>query len=74
MTEKIIVLGSNGQIGTELVMSLRAKYGVEQVIASDIRTTDNPLTSEGPFELANVLDKTTCTSCLLNISLHRSIY
>jgi nucleoside-diphosphate-sugar epimerase len=57
MTEKIIVIGSNGQIGTELVMNLRAKYGNDRVIASDIRTTDNPLTESGPFELINVLDK-----------------
>lgn len=57
MNEKIIVLGSNGQIGTELVMNLRAKYGNDQVIASDIRNTDNAVINAGPFELANVLDK-----------------
>jgi nucleoside-diphosphate-sugar epimerase len=57
MNEKIIVLGSNGQIGTELVMNLRAKYGNDQVVASDIRTSDNPVINAGPFELANVLDK-----------------
>lgn len=57
MTETIIVFGSNGQIGTELVMNLRAKYGESQVIASDIRTTDNTTINPGPFELANVLDK-----------------
>jgi len=38
-------------------MSLRAKYGHEQVIASDIHQVDNPLTNDGPFELVNVLDK-----------------
>ena len=57
MTETIIVLGSNGQIGTELVMNLRAKYGDQQVVASDIRQTDNAAINAGPFELANVLDK-----------------
>jgi nucleoside-diphosphate-sugar epimerase len=57
MTEKIIVIGSNGQIGTELVMNLRAKYGNDQVVASDIRHTDNPAINAGPFELVNVLDK-----------------
>ena len=57
MTETIIVFGSNGQIGTELVMNLRAKYGESRVIASDIRTTDNVVINSGPFELANVLDK-----------------
>jgi nucleoside-diphosphate-sugar epimerase len=57
MNEKIIVIGSNGQIGTELVMNLRAKYGNEQVIASDIRNPDHALINAGPFELVNVLDK-----------------
>jgi len=57
MNEKIIVLGSNGQIGTELVMNLRAKYGKDQVVASDIRNSDNAVINAGPFELANVLDK-----------------
>lgn len=57
MTEKIIVIGSNGQIGTELVMNLRAKYGNDQVVASDIRNTDNPVINAGPVELVNVLDK-----------------
>jgi len=57
MTETIIVFGSNGQIGTELVMNLGAKYGESRVIASDIRTTDNTAINSGPFELANVLDK-----------------
>lgn len=57
MTETIIVLGSNGQIGTELVMALRAKHGNNQVIASDIRTTDNAAINSGPCELINVLDK-----------------
>lgn len=57
MTETIIVLGSNGQIGTELVMALRAKHGNNQVIASDIKTTDNAAINSGPFELINVLDK-----------------
>ncbi|MDB5116141.1 MAG: NAD-dependent epimerase [Mucilaginibacter sp.] len=57
MNEKIIVIGSNGQIGTELVMNLRAKYGNEQVVASDIRNPDHVLINAGPFELVNVLDK-----------------
>jgi nucleoside-diphosphate-sugar epimerase len=57
MNEKIIVIGSNGQIGTELVMNLRAKYGNEQVVASDIHNPDHVLINAGPFELVNVLDK-----------------
>ena len=33
--EKIVIIGSNGQIGTELVMKLRSIYGADNVIATD---------------------------------------
>ena len=34
--KKILVIGSNGQIGTELVLSLRERYGNEAVFAADL--------------------------------------
>ncbi len=48
--KKILVTGALGQIGTELTMALRDKYGDENVIASDIRV-DPPkkLKESGPF-------------------------
>lgn len=49
----VLVLGSGGQIGTELVSNLRAKYGIENVVASDIKA---PEQSEGIFEVIDVLD------------------
>jgi len=57
MSEKILVIGANGQIGTELVTALRNKYGAEQVIASDINGAAYAIRNTGPFEFANVLDK-----------------
>ncbi len=59
MTEKIIVIGSNGQIGTELVTELRTNYSDEQIIACDIRRPDYDIKNAGPFEFVNVLDKET---------------
>jgi nucleoside-diphosphate-sugar epimerase len=56
MNEKILVIGANGQIGTELVMALRIKYGSDHVIASDVHQADHPVMKEGPFELVDVLD------------------
>jgi nucleoside-diphosphate-sugar epimerase len=58
MSEKILVIGANGQIGTELVMALRNIHGAEAVIASDINSPTYAMRgSTGPFELINVLDK-----------------
>ncbi len=54
MAETILVLGSNGQIGTELVSALRQVHGTNQVIACDIK---EPLNASSPFELSDVLDK-----------------
>ncbi len=57
MNEKILVLGSNGQIGTELVTALRHAYQKDNVIACDIRRPDYEIKNAGPFEFVNVLDK-----------------
>jgi Nucleoside-diphosphate-sugar epimerases len=56
MEERIIILGSNGQIGTELAAALREKFGHTQVITSDIRPPQIP---EGYslFEPVDVLDR-----------------
>ena len=56
MATRVIILGSNGQIGTELVAALRAKHGGQQVIAADIRQPQHADTS-GPFEQIDVLDR-----------------
>lgn len=54
-TEKILVVGSSGQIGTELVAELRTIFGASNVIASDLR---DPFShgSDGPFEVLDILD------------------
>ncbi|TJZ62072.1 NAD-dependent epimerase/dehydratase family protein [Sphingobacterium olei] len=56
MKETIIILGANGQIGTELAIALRKKFGDQQVITSDIREPQT-LSENEIFEPANVLDK-----------------
>ena len=57
MSEKILVIGANGQIGTELVRALRAKYGAWNVVAADIHNSAFPQ-EDGPFEHVNVLQDT----------------
>lgn len=51
MAKSILILGACGQIGTELTMVLREKYGNDAVIASDIREGNESLVQSGPFEL-----------------------
>ena len=53
-TDKILIVGSQGQIGLELTQELRAIYGNDNVIASDVKA---PEQSNGPFETLDVMDK-----------------
>lgn len=57
MQGNILIIGASGQIGIELTLALRAKYGNETVVASDIRKPEDPAFELGPFEILNVLDK-----------------
>ncbi len=53
--EKILVTGALGQIGTELTLALRKKYGSDNVIATDVRPDTNmPLEGTGPFHIVDV--------------------
>lgn len=55
--KKMLVTGAVGQIGSELTTALRARYGEEQVVATDIRMpSDVKLRDSGPFEFLDVLD------------------
>lgn len=51
--ENILVIGSSGQIGTELVRKLREIYGESRVVASDLKASSS---DEGPYEQLDVLD------------------
>ncbi len=57
MKETIIVIGSNGQIGTELVNELRRIHGGSNVVATDIKEPSYDILNGGPFEISDVLDK-----------------
>ena len=54
---KIMVTGALGQIGTELIMALRARYGAENVVATDCRPQPSRnLRDSGPFHTVDVMD------------------
>src|SRR5690606_594194 len=56
MKESILIIGSNGQIGTELANALRSKHGSDNVITSDIRPPEHSESHER-FETIDVLDQ-----------------
>ena len=56
--KKILVTGAVGQIGSELTLALREKYGNENVIATGRKTKpSDELLNSGPFEFINITDK-----------------
>ena len=56
MSKTIVILGACGQIGTELTLALRSRYGSESVIASDIREGTSELMESGPFVTLDATD------------------
>lgn len=57
MDSKILIIGSSGQIGTELVLKLRENFGNANVVASDIRKGNYEVMESGPFEFLDVTNK-----------------
>jgi nucleoside-diphosphate-sugar epimerase len=57
--KKILITGALGQIGSELTVALRKKYGTENVIASDIRHSASKVAEEGPFYSIDVTNPET---------------
>ena len=56
--KKVLVLGAAGQIGSELTLALREKYGNENIIAADIKAfSDEKMAQAGPFYKLNCLEK-----------------
>ncbi len=54
-TKRILVIGSSGQIGTELVEGLRTRFGNENVVASDIK--EPQVKMDGPFAMVDAMDR-----------------
>lgn len=54
---KTLIIGAGGQIGTELTLALRKKWGKDQVIASDIKTEKPANLSEGPYVALDILNR-----------------
>ncbi len=63
---KILVLGSCGQIGTELVLALRQQFGNNNVVAADLRDTCPDILNNGPYIKLDALDRTAVQSYIID--------
>ncbi len=62
---KITVIGSCGQIGTELVLALRNIYGETNVIAADLKEECPPILNNGPYKKMDILDREAVRSFII---------
>ncbi|XP_030600346.1 L-threonine 3-dehydrogenase, mitochondrial-like [Archocentrus centrarchus] len=53
---KVLITGGLGQLGVGLAMSLRRRFGKNNVILSDIRKPPNNIYNNGPFIFSDILD------------------
>ncbi|HAM80789.1 NAD-dependent epimerase/dehydratase family protein [Ornithinibacillus bavariensis] len=51
--KKILITGALGQIGSELITKLRTEYGESNIVATDIRFSEEEA-QKGPFEVVDV--------------------
>ena len=56
MKSRILIIGASGQIGTELTMKLRERFGNDKVVASDIREGNEAMMTSGHFEIHDATD------------------
>ncbi|SDI99533.1 Nucleoside-diphosphate-sugar epimerase [Natribacillus halophilus] len=52
----MLITGAAGQIGSELTLKLRKRYGEKNVIATDIKYEDDEVAQAGPFHILDVTD------------------
>jgi nucleoside-diphosphate-sugar epimerase len=61
---KVLVTGSAGQIGAELVPLLRGRYGNDNVVAGIHKASGGPSLREGPVEVVDVGDVSSVSKAL----------
>ena len=52
----ILVTGARGQIGSDLVRTLRERHGAVAIIATDLREPDQEAETSGPYEVVDIRD------------------
>ena len=64
MASKILIIGACGQIGSELTYKLREQLGIDSVVASDIRKSNEELVNSGPFEIIDAKNLLSVKACI----------
>lgn len=64
--KKILVIGACGQIGSELVMALRTRFGTDQVIAADVKPQPLEVLENGPYVQMDILDRDAVRSYIID--------
>lgn len=54
--EKNLVIGASGQLGIELILGLQKRFGIDSVVASDIKKCDDELVNRSEFILLDATD------------------
>ncbi len=54
--EKNLVIGSSGQLGIELIIGIQERFGIDSVVASDIKKCDDELANRSEFILLDATD------------------
>ena len=68
--KNILVTGALGQIGSELTVELRRRYGSDNVIASDIETVNaGGMRESGPFHYVDVNDITSIEEIIIKYDI-----
>lgn len=74
MEKKILVTGSLGQIGTELVLAMRKRYGTQNVIASDLHDTCPAVLADGPYEKVDVMNPQRMADVVKKYSVNQIVH
>jgi nucleoside-diphosphate-sugar epimerase len=68
---RILVIGSAGQLGSEIVPKLRKTYGKENIIASDIKMLSNEDKNDSaPFIQLDILDKESVSKSIVDYNIN----
>lgn len=64
MSQKILIIGACGQIGSELTFKLRSIHGDDNVIAADINYNNVEVVNSGIFEIVDAQDYRSILLCV----------